>query len=92
MTMAIFGRTREELQARLAEPPFNSPAVEGKSLDEKIAFWRDDRHALIGNGEEIAAQIRVYVEAGAEEIMTQWFHLDDIDGLRRYAEDVLPRL
>ena len=30
--------------------------------------------------------------AGVQEIMTQWFHLDDTDGLRQYAEDVLPRL
>lgn len=92
MTMVIFGRTREDLQARLEKPPFNSPRVEGKSLDEKIAFWRDERRALIGNGEEIAAQIRAYAEAGVQEIMTQWLQLDDIEGLRQYAEDVLPRL
>jgi F420-dependent oxidoreductase-like protein len=89
MTMVIFGRTREDLQARLEKPPFNSPRVEGKSLDQKIAFWRDERHVLIGNGEEIAAQIRPYSEAGVEEIMTQWFHVEDIEGLRQYAEDVL---
>ena len=92
MTMVIFGRTREDLRARLEKPPFNSPRVEGKSLDEKIAFWRDERRALIGNGEEIAAQIGAYAEAGAQEIMTQWFQLDDVEGLRQYAEDVLPRL
>lgn len=92
MTMAIFGRTREDLEARLQRPPFNSPRVAGKSLDEKIAFWRDERHMLIGNGEEIAAQIASYAEAGVQEIMTQWFHTDDIEGLRQYAEDVLSRL
>ncbi|HUP27947.1 MAG TPA: TIGR03560 family F420-dependent LLM class oxidoreductase [Chloroflexia bacterium] len=92
MTMAIFGRTREDLQARLDKPPFNNPAVEGKSLNEKIDFWRDERHALVGNGEEIAAQVGEWAAAGAQEIMTQWFHLDDTEGLRQYAEDVLPRL
>ena len=92
MTMVIFGRTREDLQARLGKPPFNNPRIADKSLDEKIAFWRDERHVLIGNGEEIAAQIAPYDEAGVEEIMTQWFHLEDVDGLRQYAEDVLPRL
>jgi F420-dependent oxidoreductase-like protein len=92
MTMVIFGRTREDLQARLEKPPFNNPRTEGKSLDEKIVFWRDDRHVLIGNGEEIAAQIRAYADAGVEEIMTQWFHTEDIEGLRQYAEDVLSRL
>jgi alkanesulfonate monooxygenase SsuD/methylene tetrahydromethanopterin reductase-like flavin-dependent oxidoreductase (luciferase family) len=92
MTMAIYGRTREDLEARLEKPPFNSPRVAGKSLDEKIAFWRDERHVLVGNGEEITAQIKAYAEAGVEEIMTQWFQTEDIDGLRQYAEDVLPRL
>lgn len=92
MTMVIFGQTREELRARLEKRPFNSAAAEGKSLEEKIAFWRDERHALIGNGEEIAEQIAAFDAVGVQEIMTQWFHLDDIEGLRAYAEEVLPRL
>ncbi len=92
MTMVIFGRTREALQKRLERSPFNSPTLAGKSLDEKIATWRDERHVLVGNGEEIAAQISALSEAGVQEIMTQWFQLDDIEGLRQYAEDVLPRL
>ena len=92
MTMVIFGRTPEDLQARLDRPPFNNPRLADKSLDEKIGFWRDERHVLIGNGKEIAAQIEAYAEVGVEEIMTQWFHMDDFDGLRQYAQDVLPRL
>jgi hypothetical protein len=62
------------------------------SLDEKIAHFRDNANAFIGNGEEIAAQMNSRAGAGVQEIMTQWFHLDDIEGLRAYAEDVLPRL
>jgi F420-dependent oxidoreductase-like protein len=92
MTMVIFGRTREDLQKRLDKPPFNSPTLADKSLDEKIATWRDERHVLVGNGEEIATQISALSEAGVQEIMTQWFQLDDLEGLRQYAEDVLPRL
>jgi F420-dependent oxidoreductase-like protein len=92
MTMAIYGRTREDLEARLEKPPFDNPRIVGKPLDEKIAFWREERHVLIGNGEEIVAQIGAYADAGVEEIMTQWFQVEDIEGLRQYAEDVLPRL
>ena len=94
MTTVIYGQDREELGKMLETPPFNNPGVEGKTTDgEKIAFcWRDERHALIGNGEEIAAQIGAFGAAGAQEVMTQWWHLDDIARLRRYAKDVLPRL
>jgi F420-dependent oxidoreductase-like protein len=92
MTTVIFGRTRQDLQARLEKRPFNSPATEGKSLEEKIAYWRDQRHALVGNGEEIAAQIAALDEVGVQEIMTQWFDLEDIAMLRGFAEEVLPKL
>lgn len=92
MTMVIFGRTRQDLEARLDKPPFNSPRLAGMSLDEKIAFWRDERHVLLGDGEAIAGQIARYASEGVQEIMTQWFHTGDLEGLRQYAEDVLPRL
>ena len=92
MTTVIYGRDRETLGKVLETPLFNNPRVEGKSIEEKVAFWRDERHALIGNGQEIAAQIGAFSAAGAQEVMTQWWHLDDIAGLRRYAEDVLPGL
>ena len=92
MTMVIFGRTRADLQARLEQPPFNNPATEGKTLDERIAYWRDERHVLIGAGEEIAAQIAAMRAVGVQEVMNWWLHLEDSAGLRQYAEDVLPRL
>ena len=49
----------------LETPPFNNARVEGKTIEEKIAFWRDERHALIGNGEEIAAQIGGFQRGGS---------------------------
>lgn len=92
MNAVLFARTREELEARLSKPPFDSSRFEGKSPDEKIAMLRDGGHWLVGNGEEIAGQMNARAAAGVQEIMTQWFELDDIEGLRAYAEDVLPRL
>jgi len=91
-TMVISGLTRADLQARLERPPFNNAATEGKTLDERIAYWRDERHVLVGAGEEIAAQIAAMRAVGVQEVMTQWLQLDDAAGLRQYAEDVLPRL
>ena len=37
-------------------------------------------------------QIKAYADAGVEELILQWFDLDDIDGLRAFAKSVLPRL
>jgi len=37
-------------------------------------------------------QIRAYENAGADELVLQWFDLDDIDGLRAFAASILPAL
>jgi hypothetical protein len=37
-------------------------------------------------------QIKVFEAAGVQELMLQWFDMDDIDGLRAFAESVLPAL
>ena len=48
--------------------------------------------AIVGTPDEVAAQIRAYDEAGVEEIMAQFLVVDDFDGIRVLAEEVLPRL
>ena len=42
--------------------------------------------------EVVIQQIKTYEEAGAEELMLQWFDTDDIDGLKKFAENVLHKL
>ena len=37
----------------------------------------------------LVQHIKAYEEAGVEELMLQWFGMDDIDGLRAFAENVL---
>jgi alkanesulfonate monooxygenase SsuD/methylene tetrahydromethanopterin reductase-like flavin-dependent oxidoreductase (luciferase family) len=53
---------------------------------------RSQGNRIVGTADEVVAQIHAYGEAGVEELMLQWFELDDIDGLRAFAEQVLPRL
>jgi alkanesulfonate monooxygenase SsuD/methylene tetrahydromethanopterin reductase-like flavin-dependent oxidoreductase (luciferase family) len=48
--------------------------------------------AIIGTPDEVVAQIHAYADAGIEEIMAQFLVVDDLDGLRILAEEVLPRL
>jgi len=35
-------------------------------------------------------QIKRFADAGVDELMLQWFDMDDIEGLRAFGESVLP--
>jgi alkanesulfonate monooxygenase SsuD/methylene tetrahydromethanopterin reductase-like flavin-dependent oxidoreductase (luciferase family) len=41
--------------------------------------------AIIGSATDLAEQLAALEDAGASELMLQWFALDDIDGLERFA-------
>jgi alkanesulfonate monooxygenase SsuD/methylene tetrahydromethanopterin reductase-like flavin-dependent oxidoreductase (luciferase family) len=89
---AIFcGRDDTEYEARLRGPrrnPANADIPTGELLDG----LRTRSKAIIGTPDEVAAQIRAYEDAGVEEIMAQFLVVDDFDGIRILAEEVLPRL
>jgi len=85
MHRVFFGRDEAELERRLA-----GHQDEGRPLNEVVDMLRSQRQAFIGTGEMIREQIAEYTAAGVEELMLQWFDLDDIDGLRAFAEGVLP--
>jgi alkanesulfonate monooxygenase SsuD/methylene tetrahydromethanopterin reductase-like flavin-dependent oxidoreductase (luciferase family) len=92
MMKAIFcGRDEAEFEARLRGPRrnlANADVPTGELLDG----LRTRTKAIIGTPDEVVAQIRAYGEAGIEEIMAQFLVVDDFDGLRILAEEVLPRL
>jgi F420-dependent oxidoreductase-like protein len=48
--------------------------------------------AIIGPPESIIERIHAYAEVGVEEVIVQWFGLDDIEGLQLLAEQVVPHL
>lgn len=64
----------------------------GTSTEELIAALRDKRNAIVGTPDMIVEQIAAYAAAGVEELMLQWFDLADVEGLRAFAEQVLPKL
>jgi alkanesulfonate monooxygenase SsuD/methylene tetrahydromethanopterin reductase-like flavin-dependent oxidoreductase (luciferase family) len=47
---------------------------------------------LIGTPDTLVEQIKVYAAVGVEELMMQWFDMDDIAGLEAFAHSVLPRI
>ena len=48
-------------------------------------------HAIVVTPEELIATMDHYAAAGADEIMLQWFGVDDIEGLELLVEHVLPQ-
>jgi alkanesulfonate monooxygenase SsuD/methylene tetrahydromethanopterin reductase-like flavin-dependent oxidoreductase (luciferase family) len=68
------------------------PELAEKPLDAVIETIQAQGRALVGTPGHIARQIEAYASAGVDELMVQWFDMDDIKGLRNFAESVLPRI
>ena len=47
--------------------------------------------SIFGSPEELIETIHSYAKAGADEIILEWFLLDDIEGLQVLAEDGVPQ-
>ncbi len=65
------------------------PDLADKPLDAVIETIQSQGRALVGTPEHIARQIEAYGEAGVDELMIQWFDMDNVKGLRNFAESVL---
>jgi F420-dependent oxidoreductase-like protein len=91
MKAVFFGRDMAELDHRLRWRA-EDPGYAGKSLDEVINIMAHQDNELVGTPDMLIEQIKANAAAGVEELMLQWFDLDDIGGLRAFAESVLPNL
>ena len=87
----FFGRDMAELDRRLRWRS-EDPNYAGKSLQEVIDILAQQDHEIVGTADMVIEQIKTYEAAGVEELMLQWFDLDDIDGLRTFANSVLPHV
>ncbi|HEX6480097.1 MAG TPA: TIGR03560 family F420-dependent LLM class oxidoreductase [Ktedonobacteraceae bacterium] len=86
-----FGRDMAELDRRLSWRS-NRPEFAGKPLEAVIESMQTSWSAIVGTPDMVIRQIQTYGQAGVEELMLQWFDLDDIDGLRAFAFTVLPHV
>lgn len=91
MLTLFFGRDEAELERRLAWRT-RDPNLADLPLQQAVAKIAQGGRALVGNVEQILEQISVYAQCGVDELMLQWFDLDDLDGLRTFATGVLPRV
>jgi F420-dependent oxidoreductase-like protein len=91
MTSVHFGRDLPELDRRLAWRR-NVPQLANLPPEKVIEDMHTNGHALVGLPEHIIQQIRTYADADVEELMLQWFAMDDIEGLRAFAQSILPKV
>ena len=91
MTNLTLARDAADLERKLA-PRRQQPAFAGKSADEIAETLWTERGALAGTPEQVIPRIRAFTDAGVEELMLQWLDLDDQDGLRLFAEAVMPEV
>lgn len=90
MNTVTFARNPQQLEQKLSNLR-DSPENTNKSLQEILQPSRTN-NLIAGTADMIVQQIKTYGEAGVQELMLQWFDTDDIDGLRAFAESVLPAL
>jgi alkanesulfonate monooxygenase SsuD/methylene tetrahydromethanopterin reductase-like flavin-dependent oxidoreductase (luciferase family) len=50
------------------------------------------RNMVVGAPDEVVNQLHEYAEIGVTEVMVQWLSLDDVEGLRLLAEQIVPEL
>ncbi len=90
MTLLLYAPDRAGLESRLTNARRFSPSAPvDQPVDAQMAWWRQ-RNAVVGTAEAVRAQIAALADAGVSELMFQWLDLDDIAGLRAFAEEVLP--
>ena len=89
MHAVYFGRDRAELDRRLCWRHDHKNLAD-KSLDEAIQYLATEVHDIVGTPDMVIEQIKAFEAVGVQELMLQWFDLDDLDGLQAFAEHVLP--
>ncbi|MDQ3638563.1 MAG: TIGR03560 family F420-dependent LLM class oxidoreductase [Actinomycetota bacterium] len=90
--LCFFGPTDEVLARRVQPAREWEPELASLSLEAALETIRTEWGAVAGSPEVVVEQIQAYARAGVEELILQWFDVDDVDGAEAFARHVLPRL
>jgi alkanesulfonate monooxygenase SsuD/methylene tetrahydromethanopterin reductase-like flavin-dependent oxidoreductase (luciferase family) len=91
MLPAICWRDHDELERRTQSVRNAIHSMKGMPADEVIEGLKNySPNSPLGSPQEVIETFNSFAEAGVDEIIIQWFLLDDIDGLQVLAEEVLP--
>ncbi len=94
MDMVVCWRDEAELERRIGVfrrlLPTQFGALATRDMLEAVRTTLG--HLIDGSPAAIVDYIRAYESAGLDELMIDWFDLDDPDGLRVLAEEILPHV
>jgi alkanesulfonate monooxygenase SsuD/methylene tetrahydromethanopterin reductase-like flavin-dependent oxidoreductase (luciferase family) len=85
-------RTPAELDQRVSWLRRLMPMLASLPSESVIDVLRSQFAGIFGTPETIVEQMRAYAAVGVEEIILEWVALDDFEGLRLIAEEVLPHI
>jgi alkanesulfonate monooxygenase SsuD/methylene tetrahydromethanopterin reductase-like flavin-dependent oxidoreductase (luciferase family) len=89
--ICFFGHTEEALVRRVRRVQEWDEELALLSLEEALETLRTEWGAIAGPPEVVIEQIHAYEQAGVEELMLEWFELDDIESAEAFATNVLLR-
>jgi F420-dependent oxidoreductase-like protein len=78
MTGLVFGRDDAVVRDKLAQRKRTAEGLRARGV-------------MVGVAAEVVDQLGALAEAGAQRVMLQWLDLDDLAGLERLAQAVLPQ-
>jgi F420-dependent oxidoreductase-like protein len=90
--LCFFGHTEDALFRRVQRAREWDEELAPLSLEEALETLRTEWGAIAGPPEVVIEQIHAYEQAGVEELMLEWFDLDDIESAEAFATDVLLHL
>lgn len=104
MLMVICGQDDSELKARSRFAYQNwAPHVADEPFEHLIETLAEGFGAflatigatfcpVVGSPEDVVNQLQAYADVGIDEVIIQWFDVDDFEGLHKYAEYILPHV
>jgi alkanesulfonate monooxygenase SsuD/methylene tetrahydromethanopterin reductase-like flavin-dependent oxidoreductase (luciferase family) len=90
MVPVVCGRSEQELADRLRGLQRMGAERANLSDAELVERMRSQGGAALGTPEECVEQLRAYEQAGVQEVMAQFFTVDDFEGIQLLAEEILP--
>ena len=90
--LCFAGHTKAALEQRVQRVYTWDPDLAALPLDEVLETLRRDWRAVAGPPDVVAGQIRAFAAAGVEELVLQWFDVNDVRAAQALVEEVLTLL